>query len=439
MSDSRLDAAPLDAAALAAAGERMHARLVELFPIPRSLTGDGVRETLRRLAGEVPLTLHEVPSGTPAFDWTVPKEWNLRQAWIRGPRGEEIVHSRDSSLHVMGYSVPVHRKLGLDELQAHLHSLPGQPDRVPYRTSYYREDWAFCLPQRRRDSLAPGEYEVLIDADLAPGHLTYGEVALPGDEPGEVLLSCHVCHPALANDNLSGVTVAVEIARRLAGAKRRLGLRILFIPGTIGSLVWLARNEASTQRIAAGLVMANLGDAGGFHYKRSRRGDAAIDRAVPLALAGLGEPVTVEEFVPFGYDERQYCSPGFDLPVGSLTRTPWGRYPEYHTSGDDPDFVRPRQLAGSLAAYLEVLRLLDGNARYRNLSPKGEPQLGRRGLYGSIGGGGAREREMALLWVLNLSDGDHDLLAIAERSRLPFSAVREAADALLAAGLLAPA
>ncbi len=429
----------LDPAELLAAGERMHARLVELFPIPRSLTGDGVRETLRRLAQDIPLVVHEVPSGSAALDWTVPREWNLRQAWIRDPRGEEIIHTRDSNLHVMGYSVPVHRKLGLEELQAHLHSLPEQPDRVPYRTSYYREDWGFCLPHRRRQSLAPGEYEVMIDSTLAPGHLTYGEVAIPGDEPGEVLLSCHVCHPSLANDNLTGVTVAAEIARRLAGAKRRLGLRILFIPGTIGSLVWLARNEAMTQRIAAGLVMANLGDPGGFHYKRSRRADAVIDRAVPLALAGLGEPLAIEDFVPFGYDERQYCSPGFDLPVGSLTRTPWGRYAEYHTSADNCDFVRPQQLAGSLAAYLEVLRLVDGNARYRNLSPKGEPQLGRRGLYDPIGGAGAREREMALLWVLNLADGDHDLLAIAERSRLPFGAVRAAADALLAAGLLAPA
>jgi aminopeptidase-like protein len=429
----------LDAAELAEAGERMHRRVVELFPIPRSLTGNGVRETLRRLAGEIPLTIHEVPTGTAAFDWTVPREWNLREGWIRGPRGEEILHTRQTNLHVLGYSVPVDRRIGLDELQAHLHSLPDQPDLVPYRTSYYREDWGFCLADRARQRLAPGEYHVRIDATLEPGHLTYGEVALAGEGSEEILLSCHVCHPSLANDNLSGVSVATEIVRRLADARRRKGLRVLFIPGTIGSLVWLSRNEAVLPRIAGGLVMANLGDRGGFHFKRSRQGDAAVDRAVPLAIGELGEVVAIEDFVPFGYDERQYCSPGFDLPVGSLTRTPWGRYPQYHTSADDIELVRPSQLAGSLAAYLAVLRALDGNARYRNLSPKGEPQLGRRGLYGAIGGGGAREREMALLWVLNFSDGEHDLIAIAERSQLPFPAVRAAADDLLAAGLLANA
>lgn len=426
----------LDAAALAAAGERMHARLRELLPIPRSLTGDGVRETLRRVADGLPLAVHEVATGTPVLDWTVPREWNLREAWLRGPHGEEIVHTRDSNLHVVGYSVPVRRKLSLDELQAHLHSLPEQPDLIPYRTSYYREDWGFCLPHRLRQSLPPGEYEVSIDSRLAHGHLTYGELWLPGDEPQEVLLSCHVCHPALANDNLSGLVVAAELARLVAASPRRLGVRLLFIPGTIGSIVWLARNTATLDRIAAGLVMANLGDQGGLHYKRSRRGSTLIDRAVPVALAGLGEALTVEDFSPFGYDERQYCSPGFNLPVGSLTRTPWGRYLEYHTSADDAGLVRPDRLAGSLAAYLEVLRVLDGNARYRNLSPKGEPQLGRRGLYGAVGGGGARERELAMLWVLSFSDGEHDLISIAARSGLPFAALRAAADALLGADLL---
>jgi len=430
--------AALGPAELAAAGERMHARLVELFPIPRSITGNGVRSTLARLAQEIPLAVHEVPTGEPALDWTVPREWNLREAWLRGPGGEEILHSRDSSLHVLGYSVPVDRKLTLDELQAHLHSLPDRPDWIPYRTSYYREDWGLCLPHRQRAALQPGDYQVRIDSTLQPGRLTYGELFLPGQSRDEILLSCHICHPSLANDNLSGVTVATELARRLAETPRRLGLRLLFIPGTIGSLVWLARNESATGRIAGGLVMANLGDAGGFHYKKSRRGDAAIDRAVPVAIAGLGESVEIEDFAPFGYDERQYCSPGFDLPVGSLTRTPWGRYPEYHSSADDCDFVRPTQLAGSLAAYIEVVQILDGNARYRNLSPKGEPQLGRRGLYKPVGGGEAGRRELALLWVLNLSDGDHDLLAIAERSGLPFAAVREAADALIEAELLAP-
>jgi aminopeptidase-like protein len=424
-----------DAGAVPAAGERMQGLIERLFPIQRSLTGAGVRETLRILGEELPLEVHEVPTGTPVLDWTVPREWNLRGAWIRRG-GETVVDARDSSLHVVGYSTPVRGTYTLAELREHLHSLPEQPDLIPYRTSYYREDWGFCLPHRQLAALPEGSYEVVIDSTLSDGHLTYGELLLPGESEQEVLISCHVCHPALANDNLSGIAVTWALAGELAGERRRYGYRFLYIPGTIGSITWLARNETRVERIRHGLVAANLGDRGGFHYKRSRRGDAEIDRAVPAALRELGEELAVEPFVPFGYDERQYGSPGFDMPVGSLTRTPWGRYPEYHTSADNLSFVRPEQLAGSLAAYREVVRVLEGNRLYRNLSPKGEPQLGRRGLYRSTGGGPARDQELALLWVLNLSDGRHDLLAIAERSGLRFSTVRAAAEALLAAGLL---
>ncbi|HEV8629154.1 MAG TPA: DUF4910 domain-containing protein [Thermoanaerobaculia bacterium] len=423
---------------LPASGAAMHAFAAELQPLPRSLTGDGVRATLARIGERLPLQVHEVPSGTPVLDWTIPREWNLRTAWIKGPDGALVVDAARSLLHVVGYSVPVRQRLPLAELQAHLHSLPEHPDWVPYRTSYWRESWGFCLAHRDRQRLAAGEYEVSVDATLEPGALTYGECFLPGEGEAEVLLSCHVCHPALANDNLSGIALATFLGERLAAAPRRLGVRLLFVPGTIGAIAWLARNEERLGRIAHGLVIANVGDPGGFHYKRSRRGDAIIDRAVPRALADLGEPLAVEPFVPFGYDERQYCSPGFDLPVGSLTRTPWGRYPQYHTSADDLTLVRPEALAGSLRAYLAVLALLEGNRRYRNLAPKGEPQLGRRGLYGSLGGATAgRERELALLWVLNQSDGDHDLLAIAERAGMPFAAIAEVAEALVGAGLLA--
>jgi aminopeptidase-like protein len=309
---------------------------------------------------------------------------------------------------------------------------------VPYRTSYWKEAWGFCLPHRQREALPEGEYEVRVDATLADGSLTYGECFLPGATEREVLLSCHVCHPALANDNLSGIAVATALAERLAAVPRRLGVRLLFVPGTIGAITWLARNEASLDRVAHGLVMANLGDAGGFHYKRTRHGDAAIDRLVPRALRELGETVTVEPFVPFGYDERQYDSPGFDLPVGSLTRTPWGRYPQYHTSADDLELVTPRALGGALRAYLAVLALLDGDRRYRSLAPKGEPQLGRRGLYRSAGGAvSSPEDEKALLWVLNLSDGGASLLDVAARSGLPYTVVRQAAERLEQAGLLA--
>ena len=422
-----------------ARGREMHALAARLFALPRSLTGDGVRATLAALGELVPLTVVEVPTGTPVLDWTVPKEWNLRRAVLRGPGGEIVADTARRNLEVVGYSVPVRGRFPLAELRPRLHSLPDKPDLVPYRTSYWQESWGFCLPHRVLAALPDGEYEVEIDTTLADGHLTYGELLLPGASPAEILVSCHVCHPALANDNLSGLAVSAFLARELAGRERRWSWRFLWAPGTIGAIAWLARNEAVTARIRAGLVAANLGDPGAFHYKRSRRGDTEIDRAVEIALRDLGVPHALEEFVPFGYDERQYCSPGFDLPVGLLSRTPWGRFPEYHTSADDLDFIRPEALAGSLAGYRAVAGVLEGNRRFRNLSPKGEPQLGRRGLYRALGGDDrGRERELALLWVLNQSDGGPDLLAIARRSGLPFERLREAAAALAAAGLIAP-
>jgi aminopeptidase-like protein len=387
------------------------------------------------LQERIPLEIREVPTGTPVFDWTVPKEWNIRDAWIKDPSGRKVVDFQDCNLHVLNYSVPVHEKLPLAELKKHLFSLPDKPDLIPYRTSYYKEAWGFCLSHRTLESLPEGEYEVLIDSTLAGGSLTYGECLLAGDSEREVLLSTHVCHPSLCNDNLSGIAVMTELAREIqAWPRRRYSYRFLFIPGTIGSITWLALNEV---RIDHGLVAANLGDPGKFHYKKSRRGNAEIDRAVLSVLRSSGEPFGVEEFIPFGYDERQYCSPGFNLAVGSLTRTPYGRYPEYHTSADNLDFVKPEALEGSLRTYLAVTDVLEGNRRYRNLNPKCEPQLGRRGLYRTIGGDEAgRARELALLWVLNLSDGENDLLDIAERSGMSFAAIREAADALLVVGLL---
>jgi len=419
-------------------GDEMHAFIAEAFPICRSITGDGVRRTLAMIAERIPLAIHEVPTGTQVFDWTVPREWNIRDAWIKDPSGRKVVDFQESNLHILNYSVPSHERMPLSELRSHLFTLPFKPDLIPYRTSYYKEAWGFCLTHNQLEALPEGEYEVCIDSTLADGSLTYGECFLPGDEEREVLLSTHVCHPSLANDNLSGIAVMTWLARELAARpRRRYGYRFLFIPGTIGSITWLARNEEQAGRIAHGLVAANLGDPGELHYKQSRQGRAEIDRAVKAVLEASGEPFAVEEFVPFGYDERQYCSPGFDLPVGSLTRTPWGQYPEYHTSADDLAFVQPASLAGSLSTYMNVVDVLEGNRRYLNLNPKCEPQLGRRGLYRTIGGDDAgRARELAILWVLNQSDGNHSLLDIAERSKLSFAAIREAADALQAAGLL---
>lgn len=438
---------PLAPGELEEAGRAMHALAERLYPIPRSITGDGVRQSLAILRETVPLAIHEVPSGTEVLDWTVPPEWTLRAAWIKDPEGRTVVDVADHTLHILGYSAPFHGTMPLAELRKHLFTLPDQPDRIPYRTSYYAETWGFCLRHRTLESLPEGDYEVLVDTTLDPnGSLTYGELVVPGTSDREVLVSTHVCHPSLANDNLSGLVVASTLGRRLLDASPlRYTYRLLFIPGTIGSITWLAGNGDAASRIDHGLVAANLGDPGGFHYKRSRRGSAEIDRAVEHLLhhqtppAGSAEPFEIEDFVPFGYDERQYCSPGFDLAVGSLTRTPWGRYAEYHTSGDDLGLIRPEKLAGSLDLYLRVMALLEGNRTYRNLNPKGEPQLGRRGLYGAIGGGTeGKERQLALLWVLNLSDGGHSLLDVAERAAIPFDRVREAADALLDAALLEP-
>ena len=418
-------------------GHEMHAFIERLYPICRSITGDGVRRTLSAISERLPLDVVEVPTGTPAFDWEVPREWNIRDAWIADDTGRRVVDFRQSNLHVVGYSVPVNRKMSLEELRPHLHTLPDRPDVTPFRTSYFDESWGFCLPDSRLRELPDGEYEVVIDSSLSEGHLTYGEVVLDGESEEEFLVSTHVCHPSLGNDNLSGIAVATWLAGALSQLRRRrFTYRFLFVPGLIGPIVWLSRNEERVGRIRHGLVLACIGDPGHPTYKRTRRGNAEIDRAVAHVLRDSGQEYRVREFTPFGYDERQYNSPGFDLPVGLLMRSPHGEYPEYHTSADDLSVVRPESLADSLAKLLSIVDVLEHDRRYVNLSPKGEPQLGRRGLYRTIGGGGFRDLEPALLWVLNLSDGKSSLLDVAERSGLPFGAVREAALALSDVGLL---
>jgi aminopeptidase-like protein len=422
------------------AGEELYELVAELYPLCRSITGDGVRRTLEVVGRQIDLDVHEVPTGTQVLDWTVPREWNIRDAWVANAAGERVIDFRASNLHVVSYSVPVRATLPLAELRRHLFTLPEHPDWVPYRTSYYSESWGFCASQRLVDSLPDGDYEVCIDATLADGHLTYGEHLVPGETTDEVLVSCHVCHPSLANDNLSGIAVASRLARAVGRSQPRYSYRFLFIPGTIGAITWLARNRERTDRIRHGLVLACVGDPGPLTYKRSRRGDAEIDRVLTHVLRRSGGPHEIVEFSPYGYDERQFCSPGFNLPVGCLSRTPYARYPEYHTSADDLELVRPESLEDTFGTCWEAIGVLEANRRYRNLSPYGEPQLGRRGLYGPIGGrSDAEEGQMAMLWVLNLSDGGHTLLDVAERSGLPFALILEAARGLEAAGLLAPA
>src|SRR5262245_16026698 len=423
----------------ASRGQEMHALVTRLYPLCRSITGRGVRQTLDLLREIVDVQVREVASGTPVLDWTVPNEWNIRDAFIKGPDGQKLIDFQRSNLHVVGYSVPVRARMGLAELRPHLFSRPDLPDVIPYRTSYYTEAWGFCLSHRQLEQMVDGEYEVRIDSSLEPGSLTYGEIQLPGASADEVLVSCHICHPSLANDNLSGIAVAAMLAREMSRRPRRYSYRFLFAPGTIGSITWLARNEDQVPRIKHGLVLAGVGDGGGLTYKKSRRGTAEIDRTAAHVLQHTGQANSIVEFSPYGYDERQFCSPGFNLPVGCLMRTPFGQYPEYHTSADNLTFVSPASLGESLAACLDIVEVLEHNACYVNQSPKGEPQLGRRGLYRSTGGHLDRaSRELALLWVLNLSDGRHSLLDIAERSGLPFRAIRAAAEALTGQGLLKP-
>jgi aminopeptidase-like protein len=413
-------------------GAEMLALVRELYPICRSITGDGVRETLRILGRYVPLSVREVKTGTPVLDWTVPKEWNIRDAWIKDGRGNKVVDFRAHNLHVVSYSVPVRKRLRLAELLPHLHSLPDRPDWIPYRTSYYREDWGFCLTHRQLEGLADEEYEVCIDSTLEPGHLTYGELVLPGDTEEEILLSTHVCHPSLCDDNLSGIAVSVFLARHLAAApgRRRHTLRFLFAPGTIGSITWLADNRERASRVAHGLTLVCLGDHRAFTYKRTLHGRSGIDRAAEHVLRHGGEANGVIDFFPYGYDERQFNSPGFRLPVGSLMRGRHGLFPEYHTSADNLDFVSADRLAESWRVVRDILVVLDHDRTYRNLSPFGEPQLGARGLYRATGGSDVPDLELAMLWVLCLADGSRSLLAIAERAGLRFDAVRQAAELL---------
>jgi len=413
-------------------GEDMHAFIAHMYPLCRSITGAGFRETLSMVQRHIPLEIHEVPTGIPVFDWTVPKEWNIRDAYVKDGAGRRVIDFRETNLHVVSYSVPVSTTLSLTELKEHLFSIPEHPDWIPYRTSYYQENWGFCLSHHDLMNMKEDRYEVRIDSSLESGHLTYGEYFLPGEEESEILLSCHACHPSLCNDNLSSVALITFLAKHLSIRPRRYSYRILFIPGTIGAITWLCLNEAKVHRIKHGLVAACTGDPGKSTYKKSRQGDAEIDRAAAHVLKHSGNDYEIMDFSPYGYDERQYNSPGFNLPVGCLTRTPHGRYPEYHTSADNLAFVRPECLADSFRKYLSVLQVLESNRTYLNLNPKCEPQLGKRGLYRLMGGD--RETgfdQMSLLWVLNLSDGRHSLLEIAERSCYAFHVIQNAAMALL--------
>lgn len=421
-------------------GDEIFALAQEIYPICRSITGQGVRDTLDILSRHVDLVVHSVSTGERLFDWTAPREWTIRSAFIEDERGNRVLDFAWSNLHVVNYSAPVHRFISLGELKEHVFTLPDQPGLIPYRTSYYTERWGFCMEHERLQALPEGQYEVYIDSELKDGQLDYGEYLHRGASEHVFLLSAHICHPSLANDNCSGLALLTLLARNLAGRQTRYSYRFLFAPGTIGSLAWLARNEDRVALVDHGLVVSCVGDGGGPTYKRSRRGNALIDRAMAHVVSRCGPQAVVKDFSPYGYDERQFCSPGFDMTVGLFQNSAFGTFPEYHTSADNLDFIRPEHLARSYQIIMDVIDLVEENWMPLNLSPKGEPQLGRRGLYAAIGGDkSAGERAMAMLWVLNLADGHHSLLDMAERSGLAFDEIAAAARLLKEHELLASA
>jgi len=416
----------------------LFAHVEALFPICRSITGDGLRQTLQYIRRFLPLQISEVASGTPVLDWVVPPEWTVRGAAIRTLAGEPVVDFAHNNLHLLQYSQPVDAIIPRTELESHLYSLPEQPDLIPYRTAYYSSTWGFCLPHETRQQLVDPAYRVVIDTTLKPGSLSYGELLLPGETDEEVLLSAHSCHPSLANDNLSAIAVAIELARDIARRPRRLSYRFLFAPGTIGAITWLHFNRKTVEHVRHGLVLTCLGDDAPPSYKRSRRGDALIDRYAEYILLDEGHGDRLQPFQPTGYDERQYCSPGFDLPMGRLTRSPGGTFAEYHTSADNLAFVKPAALADSMRVLLRMIGMIEHDGYWRNTAPYGEPQLGPRGLYQQkdLHHNGHRFDQLTMMWVLNLSDGQHSLLDIAARSGSAFDDVAAAAAKLRDAGLL---
>jgi aminopeptidase-like protein len=422
-------------------GDKIYELTKKLYPICRSITGDGVRKTLDVLSEYVNIEKHEVSSGEKVYDWIVPEEWNLNDAYVENSQGERVIDFAKHSLHVMSYSIPIDDNLTLAELESHLYSLPEQPNLIPYRTSYYNHDWAFCLSHNDRTLLKNDTYKVKIDSSIKKGSLTYGEVFIPGRSNEEILISTHICHPSLANDNLSGIGVATYLAQAIKQICTSLeyGVRIIFIPSTIGAITWLAKNTEKQKQIIAGLVLSGVGDSGSFTYKKSKSECGLFDKIIPTLLKLNQSSHEIRSFTPYGYDERQFCSPGINLPVGCLMRTPFGEYPEYHTSADNLDLIQAEKLGDTFALVYEALLLAQHTRKYQNLQPYCEPQLGRRGLYDAIGGDNDKKKsQMALLWMLSYSDGNNTTLDISQHSGINIAELVLAAERLVEAGLLKP-
>ncbi len=409
----------------------------EIYPWGRSITGKETVRTLKWIQEKTGIEIKSVPSGTKVLDWEVPLEWNVEEAWVKDEQGNVLVDYRDHKLHLLNYSISVDKIVSREELLQHLFYLKERPDLIPYRTSYYNRDWGFCIPYSWLSRFKGKKYRVKIASTLSKGYLHYGELLVKGKSKKEVVLTTHICHPQMANDNVSGIVVLSKVASIIKDIIPELSFRFLFIPGTIGSITWLALNKDNLSNIKAGLVISAVGDRSGFNYKRSRKGDSFFDKFLPSLARDLGDIVRIHDFHPYGYDERQFCSPGFNLPFGLLSRAQWGTYKEYHTSGDNLSFIEKRQLSKSVRFILYLLGSLDANKFYLNLYPYGEPQLGKRGLYERIGGESKKkELQLAFLWVLNYSDGTNSLTEISLKSGMPFYTIAKAATILEEAQLI---
>jgi len=420
-------------------GQKIYSLIEKLYPICRSITGNGVRETIKILQEYIPLEIKEIPTGTKVFDWAVPKEWNIKNAYIKNSNGEKIIDFQKSNLHIVSYSIPLNQKMSLQELQPHLHTLPKHPDWIPYLTSYYKENWGFCLSHNQYTKLTDDIYEVVIDSSLTEGSLTYGELFLPGESSEEILFTCYICHPSLCNDNLSGTAILTFLAQELQQKKRIKSYRFLFLVETIGAITWLALNQDKIQHIKAGIVAVDLGDSEPMTYKKTKTDSTLINQIVEQVLSETNKPYTIREFSPLGSDERQFCSPGINLNIGSLMRSHYDVYPQYHTSADNLSFMDQNALTDSLNIFREITFIIEHNQTFQNSNPHCEPQLGRRGVYSHIGG--QKERNIdtkALFWLLNYSDGNHSLLDISCLSKIPFRKINDAAEILLQTGLLYP-
>ena len=419
-------------------GNICYSLIERLYPLCRSITGEGTLETLKIIKDDIDLTIRHVETGTQVFDWTIPEEWNIREAYIETLSGEKVVDFKNSNLHIVSYSQATDKVVSRSELDEHLHSIPEHPEWIPYRTAYYNKTWGFCLTDKQRKELLDEQYRVFIDSEHKHGRLHFGDLLIPGESSEEFLIFTHICHPSLCNDNLSGISIATQLAKILKSqAKLNKSYRFVFAPATIGSITWLHQNKDNLQNIKAGLVLAVAGDAGSMNYKLNRNEGCYTDQIVKHALKSSGRTFNTIDFSPYGYDERQFCSPGINLPMGSLMRTPNGCYPEYHTSADNLDLVQAEYLADTISAYLDVINIFENNATFLNQAPYGEPQLGKRGLYRKAGGLQDIERSiLAKLWVLNLSDGKYSLLEIAERANMSFSEIQIAAEELSSTDLL---